>query len=202
VQAKIGAVVLAAGRSSRMQGAHKLLLPWGGSTVIEATIANYLACFDPLVMVIGHQGRTLAKIFANSRVVLVENKHYASGMMGSIQVGVERLKCELDLAGFALALGDQPATGQKLLQELKEEFMQGACQTIVRPRSDGELGHPVLFPAHLMPLLLQQPMGDFGLKAFLNGFAVNVLDVKDNAVIDDIDTHLAYQTIRKKYEIL
>ena len=50
------AIVLAAGRSTRMQQHNKLLLPWGAKRIVQVVVETVLSVpFEEVVVVVGHQ---------------------------------------------------------------------------------------------------------------------------------------------------
>src|SRR5215472_13737643 len=89
-----GAIILAAGSSSRMgAGRHKLLLPLAGRPVLEHVIEATLASqARPIIIVLGHQsGQVRLHINAyvgHPHVTIVENAHYVQGMSTSLHAGV------------------------------------------------------------------------------------------------------------------
>src|SRR5947207_10392770 len=93
----IGAIVLAAGSSSRMGGGrHKLLLPLGEQPVIHHALDTLLRSqARPIIVVVGHQAdrvrAALAHNTTNSEVSIIENAAYLQGMSTSIHVGLREL---------------------------------------------------------------------------------------------------------------
>ena len=89
---KIGAVVAAAGLSSRM-GAFKPLLPFDGTTVIRRCIANLRdAGASEIVVVTGHRGEELAAHLRGSGVIIAHNDRYEeTQMFDSLCIGLRAL---------------------------------------------------------------------------------------------------------------
>ena len=98
----IAAVILAAGRSSRMQhgqeGFHKLLLPLGRGTVLSHVIAATLASeARPIILVLGYQSaqvRASLRDTVHGDIVIIENTAYARGMSTSLHQGIRVLMSE------------------------------------------------------------------------------------------------------------
>jgi len=98
----IAAVILAAGRSSRMQygqeGFHKLLLPLGRGTVLSHVIAATLASeARPIILVLGYQSaqvRASLRDTIHGDVIIIENTAYAQGMSTSLHQGIRVLMSE------------------------------------------------------------------------------------------------------------
>ena len=52
----LAAVVLAAGRSTRIEGPNKLLLPWGDKVVVVVVVESLLfTTFKELLVIVGHE---------------------------------------------------------------------------------------------------------------------------------------------------
>jgi molybdenum cofactor cytidylyltransferase len=101
----VSAVVLAAGASTRM-GAQKLLLPFGGETLVRRAVRQVSdAGFDDVLVVLGsHHEQTLAAL-AGLPVRHAVNPDFASGMGSSFRTAVQHLP---DSGAAMFALADQP----------------------------------------------------------------------------------------------
>ena len=87
----ICAVVLAAGLSSRM-GVQKLLLPFGGKTVIGHIVDQLLAStVGEVHVVVGHEAERLSAELSGRAVSFVTNPEYKSGMLSSVRCGLRNL---------------------------------------------------------------------------------------------------------------
>ena len=92
----LAGIILAAGMGTRMGTglcSAKQLLPLGGRPVLARVIENGLAAgLDPLILVLGHQAQPIiAEVMAGvdvSRVIVVVNPLYKTGMASSIRVGL------------------------------------------------------------------------------------------------------------------
>src|SRR5258705_690935 len=87
-ETSIAAVVLAAGRSTRM-GAHKLLLPLGDRPLVSYAVAA--ACASraaPVVVVLGHDAEAVRTALPPHRQRYVVNDAFASGMANSLRAGI------------------------------------------------------------------------------------------------------------------
>ena len=82
---RFGAVILAAGLSSRMK-AFKPLLPVDGRAAIEGLIETAKAAgLTDITVVTGHERDKLAEVLARSGVSEAFNENYESGMFSSVQ---------------------------------------------------------------------------------------------------------------------
>ncbi len=93
----IAAIVLAAGRSSRMGGANKLLADVGGKAMVRhAAEAALDSGASPVVVVCGHDEPAVRQALAGLDVRCVPNPDYADGLSTSLKVGVGALGRDID----------------------------------------------------------------------------------------------------------
>src|SRR5207302_2043674 len=84
---RIAAVVLAAGRSTRMGGPNKLLAEIGGKPLVRIAAEQALASrADPVIVVTGHQRERVEPALAGLPVRLVSNPDFAQGRATSSSV--------------------------------------------------------------------------------------------------------------------
>lgn len=106
---RVGALVLAAGRSSRMGGAHKLLEELAGKPMVrhavEAALASSAA---PVVVVTGYRADDVAAALDGLDVIFAHNRDYAEGLSTSLAAGLAALPAEADAA--IVCLGDMPVS--------------------------------------------------------------------------------------------
>src|SRR5438046_5667842 len=105
----IGAVILAAGGSSRF-GQPKQLLPFRGKTLIRTIIdaARQAGC-SPVVVVIGSNAETIHSELAHANVLEVRNTNWRSGIGSSIRSGVQALTGRAtNVEAVLLLVSDQP----------------------------------------------------------------------------------------------
>src|ERR1700761_9283908 len=110
IESRVGAVVLAAGSSSRM-GEVKQLLPLAdSSSVLERTLANLAdSNVNEIVLVLGSSAEAIREHFTESRLKhlrILVNPDYGQGMATSLRVGLSVLDRSIEAALIVLA--DQP----------------------------------------------------------------------------------------------
>lgn len=190
-----GALILAAGRSSRM-GTNKACLPVGRITAIERVVASLRrAGVGRIVVVTGHESATLAPVLRRLRVEQVHNAGYDAGMFSSVQTGVASLREAVE-AFFVLPV-DCPLVTARVLQLLME-YRDNEGKGIVYPVCCGRRGHPPLLSArYIEPLLAART--DDNLQTFLGCFADDAVevDVCDLTVLMDMDTPEDYRAIAR-----
>ncbi|MHC4425921.1 MAG: nucleotidyltransferase family protein [Planctomycetota bacterium] len=181
----ICAVVLAAGLSSRM-GVQKLLLPFGGKTVIAHIVDQLLAStVGEVHVVVGHQRELISRELSTRPVSIVNNSNYKSGMLSSVRCGLGSLprQCRAVL----VALGDQPSITSGLIDQMLQSFATTEKRILV-PFYDGKRGHPLLFSKHYRNNILTQ-YDNVGLRGLLHAHPDDVfeLTVSTSAVLSDMD---------------
>jgi molybdenum cofactor cytidylyltransferase len=138
---RLGAVVLAAGRSSRM-GSNKLLLDVAGRTVLDRLLDALTQVVDDIVVVTGHNPEPLRAIAKAHGVHVAHNPDYERGMTTSFQTGVLAMG---DVDGVFLVLGDQLGLRPEVLLRMAAALDDVPGALIVSPTHEGKRGHPVLF---------------------------------------------------------
>jgi len=135
---KITAIVLAAGKSSRM-GTNKLLLKLEGKTILDHILDN-LTYYDTIV-VTGHKPEDIEPIIKRHGARAVHNPDYEKGMTTSFQAGLRALDPEVNTV--YLVLSDTFGFNQELLDAM-ENKMASTIALLISPVYEGKRGHPVL----------------------------------------------------------
>ncbi len=182
---KLAAVILAAGRSSRM-GAFKPLLPFGGETVIECVLSACAAAeVRTIRVVVGWNAHRLIPLLDGRGVPWVTNERFAEGMYCSLQVGVGSLPAGVE--AFFVVPGDMPLVQGETLRRLAAEW--NPRERILYPRFGDRRGHPPLIAATLIPEILDaSPPG--GLRELLARHAAEAREIPcdDPGILVDLDT--------------
>ena len=194
----ICAVVLGAGLSSRM-GAQKLLLPFGGKTVIAHIVDQLFASsVDHVYVVVGHQGRKVGEELSGRKVTIVENSAYESGMLSSVRCGLSHLP--ENCSAILVALGDQPSITPQLVDKMLEAFAATEKRILV-PLYNGRRGHPLLISKSYRDEVLTG-FDDVGLRGLLHAHPEDVfeLTVSSSAVLSDMDCPEDYRRELERIE--
>lgn len=188
----VAAIVLAAGRSSRM-GALKPLLPFAGTSVIEHVVATLQAAgIRRIHVVVGHRGDEVAQVVAPTGAVVVDNPDYDLGMYSSIRAGIASLPETIE--GVLLLPVDVPAVRSATFARIADAGLARAA--IVHPTFRGERGHPPYLPRALFAEILAGD-GAGGLAALLtrhDGEAAEIA-VFDRAALRDMDHPADHQRL-------
>ena len=189
---KIGAVVAAAGLSSRM-GDFKPLLPFDGDTVLGRCLDNLLqAGATEVVVVTGHRAGELETVLARRPVRTVHNPDYAhTEMFDSLCLGLRALPpdCEKVL----LTPGDVPWVSPGLIRALLAVEADFVC-----PRFGARRGHPVVLAGDQIPALLEF-RGGGGLRGAVEalGLRTAFVDTGELGASLDLDTPEDFQNMLK-----
>jgi molybdenum cofactor cytidylyltransferase len=195
--ASISLVLLAAGTSSRMNGANKMLVQLGKSTVLASTLETSIRVgFGEILVVTGREHEKSSAIAEEYGAKTVFNPNYMSGMASSLVKGVGKVRSEA--AGILIALGDMPFIKQASIELLCRAFLQkNSLQTICIPSYHGQRGNPVVFGiAHRQEIM--RLSGDVGAKSIVQNNAQNCLEIplEDKGCLLDIDTQEDLQDAR------
>lgn len=185
---RIGALVLAAGRSTRMGKANKMLQLVDGKPMLGSALdAVAASSCCTTVVVTGHETDKISPLLAGRDLLTVHNPNYAQGLSTSLKAGLRALPPGLD--GVLVALGDMPRVTAAHIDRLIAAFNPLEGRAIIVPTCDGKRGNPVLWSAEFLPAMLALE-GDRGAKPLFTEFADRLAEVEvgDSAVLLDIDT--------------
>lgn len=197
----ISGILLAAGESTRMEGAFKPLLKWGRRTVIGECIENLRGTpLAEIIVVLGHREADVRARLAGSGVAYAINPDYKSGMLSSIKTGWAQISPQSD--AVLIALVDQPMIDSATIRKLIDAFNHGG-KKIALPVYAGKRGHPVILSRdlELQVMQLREDAPD-GLKSLIKAYNDEVLEVPvdSSAVLEDIDRPEDYERLSKTFE--
>jgi len=181
----ICSIVLAAGMSRRM-GVQKLLLPFGGKTVIRRIVAEIAGSIvDEISVVVGHDAGRIRGELSGCDVSIAVNPDYEEGMLSSVRCGILALPEHCD--GVLVALGDQPGITSGLVDETVRAFA-ATEKGILVPLYEGKRGHPLAFSRGYCDEVLKC-YDDVGLRGLVQSHCDDVfeLNVSIAAVVSDMD---------------
>jgi molybdenum cofactor cytidylyltransferase len=197
---RIAALVLAAGRSTRMGGPNKLLAEIGRRPLVRIAAEEALASrAGPVIVVTGHQRAEVEKVLAGLPVRFVHNPDFADGLGTSLRTGIAAVPADVD--GAIVSLGDMPQVDAALIDRLIGAFDPDRSALIVMPTFEGKRGNPVLWSRRFFPDLMAIE-GDVGARYLIGryGEAVVEVPVDGNAALVDVDTPEALVGIRAEIE--
>jgi len=196
----IAAVVLGAGRSSRMGGPNKLLAEIAGRPLVRIVVEAALASrARPVVVVTGHQRERVEAVLAGLPVTFVHNPQFADGLGTSLKAGIAALPAEVD--GAIVCLGDMPQVDAALIDRLIGAFDPDKGALVVVPTIDGKRGNPVVWSRRFFPDLMAVE-GDVGARHLIGRYTEAVAEVplSGKAVLTDVDTPEALEAVKAELE--
>jgi molybdenum cofactor cytidylyltransferase len=193
----VAAIILAAGRSTRMGGPNKLLAELGGKKLARIATEQALASkASEVIVVTGHQSDLVEQALSGLKVKFVRNPDFAGGLASSVKAGISAVSTEAD--GAVICLGDMPLIDAGLIDRLIETFAPDRGNLIVIPVADGRRGNPVLWSRRFFSELMTLD-GDIGARHLVGKHAEAVAEVPvegDGAFLD-IDTPQALEAARR-----
>ena len=194
---QVAAIVLAAGRSTRMGGPNKLLAELNGKKLVRIATEQALASkASEVIVVTGHQAELVEQALAGLKVKFVRNPDFAGGLASSVKAGIGAVAKDAD--GAVICLGDMPLIDARLVDRLVEAFDPDRGNLIVVPVAEGRRGNPVLWSRRFFSELLTLD-GDIGARHLIakHAEAVAEVPVDGESAFLDIDTPQALETARR-----
>lgn len=191
IPGSICAVVLAAGRSSRMGRAKQLEVVDGAPMVVRAVQTALASGADAVWVVTGAYAEAVTSLVeplqqvAGSRLQIVHNPEWATGQASSVRAAIQALPPHCQAALFLPT--DQPFAPPALLADLIAAWRAGAL--LAAPTVEGQpRGAPAIFDRALWPELLALE-GDTGARPLLQRHRAALVTLPAMAEwLRDIDT--------------
>jgi molybdenum cofactor cytidylyltransferase len=199
----VAAIILAAGRSTRMGGPNKLLAELSGKKLVRIVTEQALASkASEVIVVTGHQADLVEQALRGlqgpqgPKVKFVRNPDFAGGLASSVKAGVAAVSTDADSA--VICLGDMPLIDSGLIDRLIENFAPAQGNLIVVPVAEGRRGNPVLWSRRFFRELMTLD-GDIGARHLIarHAEAVAEVPVEGNGAFLDIDTPQALEAARQ-----
>ncbi len=200
---RLFALIPAAGRSRRM-GAPKLLLPWGGTTVIEhllTTLARPEIC--AAFVVVRPTDFILRATLARTAAIVIAADQDPPDMRDSVELGLKAIQDRLqpsDADGWLLIPADHPVIEPEVLNGLLTQWFAANAEVLV-PKFGEHRGHPTLFRWSLAKRIRQLPRG-VGINALWRESPGLITEWPTDceSVLIDLDTPQDYEHWRSEFE--
>jgi molybdenum cofactor cytidylyltransferase len=192
----IGAVILAAGTSSRM-GTPKQLLRMGDATLLTRVLTTVRSArIDEIVLVLGHEAAAIQASIDGRNVKIVINERYSEGIASSLAAGLAALAPQISAAFIVLA--DQPLVLPNTLDQLIAAY-ESTRAPIVMPTHNGARGNPVLLDRSIFPEITAL-RGDVGARAiFANHMEeIQKVPVEDPGILVDFDNQEDWEKFQQQ----
>jgi molybdenum cofactor cytidylyltransferase len=197
---RIAAVVLAAGRSTRMGAVNKMIAEIGGKPLVRIAAEQALASrAAPVIVVTGHQRECIEAALAGLPVRFVHNPDYADGLGTSLKAGIAAVPEDAD--GAIICLGDMPQVDAALIDRLIGAFDPERGALIVVPSIEGRRGNPVVWSRRFFHELMAI-QGDIGARHLIGQYAEAVAEVAlaGDAALTDVDTPESLSAVKAEIE--
>ena len=187
---QIGAVIVAAGLSSRM-GDFKPMMNIGSISIAQRVVATLRqAGIGKIVMITGHNAVALERHLANLGIIFLRNEHFeTTEMFDSAKIGLDYIQDKCDRVLFTPI--DIP-----LFTSATVEAMIASEAPLVYPTTQGRSGHPILLSSQLIPQILTDS-GTNGLRGAISRLHLSParIPVNDPGILMDADTMEDYDAL-------
>jgi molybdenum cofactor cytidylyltransferase len=182
----IAAVVLAAGKSSRMAPYNKLL--------VDSVLSSNAR---PILVVTGHMADEVRQALGGRPVRYVHAPDYANGLAESLKAGIAAVPPECSAA--IVCLGDMPLVTGRMIDRMLSTYDPDEGRLIVLPTFQGKQGNPTIWDRRFFPEILGIS-GDAGARSLvrLHAEAVAEVEIGDDAVLRDFDTAESLNTLPER----
>jgi molybdenum cofactor cytidylyltransferase len=190
----VGAIILAAGGSSRFGQPKQLLVFRGESLVRRAVRAATEAGCARIAVVVGEQRDLIEIELHETPAFVIHNPKWERGLGTSICVGLQHLSTAHPKVDAAVLLTcDQPFVEARTISALMT-MREDSGKPIVASRYANTLGVPALFDRSCFEALLALP-DDSGAKALIESRGADVAEIAFEPGAIDIDTPADFQRL-------
>ncbi|MEY2488355.1 MAG: molybdenum cofactor cytidylyltransferase [Verrucomicrobiota bacterium] len=189
----VGAIILAAGGSSRF-GQAKQLLSFHGESLVRRAVRGAIEADCACVAVVTGEARDrIENELRETSAVIIENPEWQRGLGSSIRCGLRHLvSSSLELDAIVLLACDQPFVDASIIKSLIAQW-ENSRKPIVASSYAGTLGVPALFDRSCFEALLALPDGS-GAKSLIESRAADVARIEFEKGAIDIDTPGDFQS--------
>ena len=184
---KVAAIVLAAGKSSRMGETNKLLAKINEKPLVRISVESVLnSKVDSVTVVTGHMAEDISKTLSGLNINILKNESYKAGLSTSLAMGIQSLPTDVD--AVLIVLADMPFIETHLIDKILNAYNPALGDFIIVPTAEGKRGNPVLWSRRYFDELCQIE-GDIGARALIESNSESVLEVElgESARLD-VDT--------------
>ena len=191
----VGAIILAAGGSSRFGQAKQLLSYHGESLVRRALRIAVEAGCACVTVVVGDARDRIETELRETSAVIVENPEWQQGLGTSIRCGLRHLlSSQPELNAVVLLACDQPFVDASVVTSLIAQ-RKNSRKPIVASSYANTLGIPALFHRSCFEALLALP-DNSGAKALIESRSADVAQIEFEKGAIDIDTPTDFEQIK------
>lgn len=185
-------LIPAAGASSRMRGADKLMLPAPDAPLLRLVCQRAVSVAADVIVTLPSLKHPRAELIADLPLHPIGVPDWPAGMSASIRRGIAALPARCD--GVMILPADMPDLETADLETMIAAFRECKSPTVLRATAeDGRPGHPVIFP-RLFFSQLAHVTGDEGAKSILrkNPTCLQFVSLCGKRALIDLDTPNAW----------
>jgi molybdenum cofactor cytidylyltransferase len=197
----LGAIVLAAGDSTRMGTAKAVLPDARGRPFVARLVRTFQAAgIEEVVVVTGTAHDAIVAALDHEGVRpprVVRNSDPSRGQLSSLWTGLDALQ-PLELEAILMTPVDVPLVKEDTVRTVVEAWRRRRAP-IARPVMGDRHGHPVLFDRTMFAELRRAPLGE-GAKAVVHGHQDQLLNIEvdDEGCLTDVDTRADYEALLER----
>ena len=196
---RVGALLLAAGQSTRYGTDNKLLSEYRGKPLIHhvADLVTSISRFSEIAAITGHDAENVSACLSSYKITCYLNDQYASGMASSVQLGVSKL---ISNDAIMIFPSDMPNLTAQLITELldaQQSISIGNSESLMPEKPNAALivpthqrkrGNPVILLNRIFDAALRLK-GDEGVRQVFSLYSKNIVDVEIDCpgIHQDID---------------
>lgn len=188
-------LIPAAGASSRMRGRDKLTETIDGQPLLGRTARRALSTGAAAVVTLPPDGGLRRAALAGLDVTMVTVPDAAEGVSASFRAGINALPH--DCVGVMILLADMPDLETADLAAMLADWREN--EILRATTSDGQPGHPVIFPRACFRYL-SALRGDDGARSVIAAHRqrLRLFPLPDTRALTDLDTPEAWSDWRRK----
>jgi CTP:molybdopterin cytidylyltransferase MocA len=190
----LSGIVLAAGKSKRMDGYIKALLPVHGESFLERIVRSMSSVHvDEILVVLGCRHGEIERAVNLKDAQFVINSEWRKGQLSSLRAGVQRLSS--GSRGIIFTPVDHPLVEISTYERLIDTWRREEGRIVI-PTYRGRKGHPALFPERVFNKILHEELPGGARDIIYQEKERTVfLSVDDPGVVFDIDTPDDYKRL-------
>ena len=181
-------IVLAAGKSTRMQGHNKLLEEIQGKPMIRRVVEAALdSKVDETIVVLGWDESRLREVLADLSCRLIVNREFDRGQSSSLKAGLDEVDPETK--AVLVLPGDIAKIDFLSIDRVVNSYAADGG-TILVAAHNGRHGHPILIDRKLFKEIAQITEETHGLKSLVKKYKneIRLVEVDSDVVLRDVDT--------------
>lgn len=186
-QNDIAIIILAAGKSSRAGGFHKLLAQFDGVPLVRKVALQALKSeVGAVCVVMGHRSGDVEATLCDLPLKLTSAPNYEAGISQSLLHGIA-FAMDAGAEASMILLADMPFITSDIIRDIADRWRRNK-QSIVRACHGVTPLHPLVLPAALFPRILRLT-GDAGAKHIIaeSGLPLIRVDLEEKVGVD-VDT--------------